>query len=543
RDHDIKVWDVEKEVVIRRLVGHTAPITGIKLQGADPKEACSADLTVISSSEDGSIREWSIRKGIEIRKIETENVITCMGIMQQSKLAAIGNHKGHLDVYHLSTGQLYSSIVAHNDPIDALMVNDVHICTAVYDRPGSLRVWQLKWGKAICMYSLEEMFSIEFTAFTLYGDLLILGDGTEQKLHILSYMDEDSTDTLQLSENAGYVQQVAVMDGLVLASTVDSNKMVHLHVYQQLALDHLGTFYCKNMDRISSIVLIRNHALKFILGGSALAVLKLETSPTEDITSTDSNSKSLKQTDVENETIQEIMDAKHTPYPEDDLLKDKDVDEAHKSQSSTSSTTVHCHQKQPTFESFSHLPPIVKSKESKLQLKKADLKCKHPESEYYWTKNAHLYNPDKQEGMLSHFNLQANFQEKTNSESTAPIDELNRLDLDSRKDQGDIQQPHDLAQEKQKDDFKGQPLSQHNKNFMGETSGNNGTEEHLSQRIPQTLTQKQKYESEKVRIVKINKHQEEGKKRSWFHLTKKKQQKCTEKAQQKKKKEKDCKIM
>ncbi|GFR00228.1 hypothetical protein TNCT_683061 [Trichonephila clavata] len=62
RDHDVKVWDAEKEIVIQRFVGHNGPITGLKFQAVSWREAGPAERTLISASEDGTIREWSIKK-------------------------------------------------------------------------------------------------------------------------------------------------------------------------------------------------------------------------------------------------------------------------------------------------------------------------------------------------------------------------------------------------------------------------------------------------------------------------------------------------
>ncbi|GFX62602.1 transposable element Tcb1 transposase [Trichonephila clavipes] len=62
RDHDIKVWDALKEIVIQRFIGHNGPITGLKFQAVSWREAGLAERTLISASEDGSIREWSIKK-------------------------------------------------------------------------------------------------------------------------------------------------------------------------------------------------------------------------------------------------------------------------------------------------------------------------------------------------------------------------------------------------------------------------------------------------------------------------------------------------
>ncbi|GFR00229.1 WD_REPEATS_REGION domain-containing protein [Trichonephila clavata] len=113
------------------------------------------------------------------------------------------------------------------------------ICTAVYDRPGSLRLWQMRCGKLICMYNLEEMFSFEFSAFTKYGDLLFLGDATKQILHIVSHTTEDK-DYLKLGEKAGHIQHITVMEDLILASTIDNDKIVNLHGKFMLYF-----YYCK----------------------------------------------------------------------------------------------------------------------------------------------------------------------------------------------------------------------------------------------------------------------------------------------------------
>ncbi|GIY31789.1 WD_REPEATS_REGION domain-containing protein [Caerostris darwini] len=507
RDHDIKVWDAVDETIIQRLAGHTGPITGIKLlQSADAAEAGSNDVTVISASEDGSIKEWSISKGTEIRSIETENVITCMAILTNT-LIATGNHKGRLELHHLLTGQLYCSIMAHSDPVDALVVYDTYICTAVYDKPGSLRIWQLKWGKMVCIYNLEETVSVEFNTFTLYGDLLFLGDASEQKLHMISFMTAD-TDCLKLLEKPGHVQHITVTEGLLLVSSTDLNKIVHLHVYQLQDLDHLGTFYCKNIDRIASIMLVKNHVLKFILGGSALAILKLEFPPTKSTTEVATNSKSTQLAEIDfkkNEKGQyDEVNA------ENNLIRqESNPEEKSKRQGAKNNPTVHYNERLATFEGLPQLPPIRNSMESKSQLKDDE----KYENECHETENQ----PVKQSGNCPH---------KLKHENSVIYKELKNF-------------VEDVAFEQKTENITGKILRQKEKSI--DTQNNDSTKETSPQKVPRSLSQKQKYESEKVRIIKVTKQHESGnKKHNWLHLPKRKQAKNAEKDHHQKK---NCKIM
>ncbi|GIX69338.1 hypothetical protein CEXT_490601 [Caerostris extrusa] len=92
----------------------------------------------------------------------------------------------------------------------------------------------------------------------------------------------------------------------------------------------------------------------------------------------------------------------------------------------------------------------------------------------------------------------------------------------------------DVAFEQKTENITGKIFRQKEKSI--DTQNNDSTEETSPQKVPRSLSQKQKYESEKVRIIKVTKPHESGqKKNNWLHLPKRKQAKMLKKNTTKKK--------
>jgi WD40 repeat protein len=71
------VWDVQRGKVVLTLTGHEGGVTGIQLNGS----------VAASSSYDGSVRLWNVRKGICIAIFkEPQNFVRCVGFIGDLQL-------------------------------------------------------------------------------------------------------------------------------------------------------------------------------------------------------------------------------------------------------------------------------------------------------------------------------------------------------------------------------------------------------------------------------------------------------------------------
>jgi WD40 repeat protein len=72
KDRTVRVWDIGKRQLIRRLKGHNNAVAAVAIS-ADGKKAISADGSVV--------RVWDLRTGREVGRLPHELPVTCLGFL------------------------------------------------------------------------------------------------------------------------------------------------------------------------------------------------------------------------------------------------------------------------------------------------------------------------------------------------------------------------------------------------------------------------------------------------------------------------------
>ncbi|MGW6408353.1 WD40 repeat domain-containing protein [Streptomyces vinaceus] len=159
RDHTVRVYDFTG-VVVRRFEGHTADVISV--------EWLPATGELISSSDDGTIKRWSLATGEMTADIDLDGVETDTIAITRGGVVFAGNDDGAIIRIENGTTEY---VPAHDAGIKRLVLNSATgaLVSLSYDR--SLRVWDTAEG-------LRPLHTAEFPAEIWARSCAFLDDHT-----------------------------------------------------------------------------------------------------------------------------------------------------------------------------------------------------------------------------------------------------------------------------------------------------------------------------------------------------------------------------
>lgn len=134
RDHRVRVYDFSGRL-LHRFVGHTADVISVEwARGADE---------LISSSDDGTIKRWSLASGGMTDDLDMDGVETDTIAISSSGTIFAGNDEGQIIV--VTDGES-TTVPAHDAGIKRLVLDDTrHLLVSLsYDR--TMRLWDVSSG-------------------------------------------------------------------------------------------------------------------------------------------------------------------------------------------------------------------------------------------------------------------------------------------------------------------------------------------------------------------------------------------------------------
>ncbi len=134
RDHRVRVFTLDGELV-RTFEGHTADVISVEWTG-DGDQLCS-------SSDDGTVRRWSLASGKESGAFDMKGVETDTLVMAPDGAIYAGNDDGEIIMI---LGSLQRTFAAHEAGIKRLVLDPKGraLVSVSYDR--TLKVWDLEAG-------------------------------------------------------------------------------------------------------------------------------------------------------------------------------------------------------------------------------------------------------------------------------------------------------------------------------------------------------------------------------------------------------------
>jgi WD40 repeat protein/serine/threonine protein kinase len=137
---DLKVWDPATGKVIRTLLGHLNPISGVAFSG-DGK-------TLASASWDGTARLWDVSTWRTRHKLQGHTkYVNCVALSPDSRLAASGSGDQTVKLWDTATGQEVRTLRGHTGGLHsvAFCPDGRHLASASSDE--TVRIWDVSSGQ------------------------------------------------------------------------------------------------------------------------------------------------------------------------------------------------------------------------------------------------------------------------------------------------------------------------------------------------------------------------------------------------------------
>lgn len=215
--------------LVRTLVGHTGPITGVKIS-ADGKRgiSCSKDhtlilwdldsgtkilayrghedeVTCVAQSEDGklalsgskdmTLKLWRVSSGEVVRTLREFTIpttlaeafapapmVTCLAMSADGKIAVSGFMDRSLKVWDLGSGKVLQSLLGHKGTVSSLAMSANGMTALSGSKEGTLIHWDLNSGKARWTH-IAHSGSINSIAVSRDGKIGISASGSEAIRH------------------------------------------------------------------------------------------------------------------------------------------------------------------------------------------------------------------------------------------------------------------------------------------------------------------------------------------------------------------------
>lgn len=168
-DKIIYLWDYNKDEPEGVLIGHSGSVQGLLMY--DSKD------TLLSVSDDKSIRLWSISKSEEIDKMIESEPLVCVLVISKG-VVAVGTIKGSINFWEFSSRQCLISLKGHTDSLNGLIkLSDQHL--ASYSNDKTIRIWDLKAYKQI---KALEGHSLGVNGLVMLNNTQLISCGLDKRL-------------------------------------------------------------------------------------------------------------------------------------------------------------------------------------------------------------------------------------------------------------------------------------------------------------------------------------------------------------------------
>ncbi|MEM7132452.1 MAG: NB-ARC domain-containing protein [Chloroflexota bacterium] len=181
-DHSIKVWDIDKGVLLHLLVGHGAGVSNLLLT-ADGRLVSSCDKYKYHGS-DYSIKVWDIDKGVLLHSLVghgagVSNLLLTADGQLVSSCGGIGSRDFTIKVWDIDEGIELESLHGHNAPVtNLLLTSDTRLissCEGLLSIDNSIKIWDIEEG--VELESLEGHSESPSNLLLAHNDRLISSCG------------------------------------------------------------------------------------------------------------------------------------------------------------------------------------------------------------------------------------------------------------------------------------------------------------------------------------------------------------------------------
>ncbi len=137
--------------------------------------------TVVSGSEDKTIRIWSIESGMNVRTLRGHEAgVSAVTFSKDGKRIVSGSWDKTLKIWNVADGKELLSLEGHEEHITSVDISfdDLYVLSGSGD--DTLKVWDAKTGEEIYTLSHDNEYDVTSVAFSPDGQRIVSGDGEHQ---------------------------------------------------------------------------------------------------------------------------------------------------------------------------------------------------------------------------------------------------------------------------------------------------------------------------------------------------------------------------
>lgn len=173
-DNTVKIFDVRSNLEVRKFSGHVASITGVAI--------LSNDDTVISGSEDGTIRFWSLEKGDAVRTVRVGGRVAGLAVSGDGHLlvvasehsGSVGNSNSELLLWSVLRGEWLPALTSQQAKIQAVTISQDGKVIASGDEQHTIKLWNAESGAQILAINTDKG-TVQSLAFNRNATMLAGG--------------------------------------------------------------------------------------------------------------------------------------------------------------------------------------------------------------------------------------------------------------------------------------------------------------------------------------------------------------------------------
>ena len=138
----IKLWNMETGEEIRSLTGHKSSVLSVNIS-KDGK-------TIVSGSQDGTIKLWNLETGEEIRTLTGhKSFVYSVNISNDGKTIVSGSSDNTVKVWNLETGEEIRTLIGHESWVFSVSISNDSKTIISGSNDKTIKVWNLETGEEI----------------------------------------------------------------------------------------------------------------------------------------------------------------------------------------------------------------------------------------------------------------------------------------------------------------------------------------------------------------------------------------------------------
>ncbi len=140
-DKSLELWEPDTRTMVRKFQGHTDVVSQINFNGQGTR--------MLTSSWDGSAREWDLSTGLQTQKVRSHGPLYCAVYSPDEQYIVTGGEDRTVKFFDKETGELEGIFEGHKAPITQVLFTDGGKIMVSVDMDGVTKAWDMELNKAV----------------------------------------------------------------------------------------------------------------------------------------------------------------------------------------------------------------------------------------------------------------------------------------------------------------------------------------------------------------------------------------------------------